>query len=69
MAKLNLQSAINKNVKTTLSNAFSSTENIKQQIVILDELRSWIPAPSVEEYKQLELNIVTNGCRDALIHF
>lgn len=67
MAKLNLQSAINKNVKTTLSNAFSSTENIKQQIVILDELRSWIPAPSVEEYKQLELNIVTNGCRDALI--
>lgn len=67
MAKLNLQSAINKNVKTTLSNAFSSTENIKQQIVVLDELRSWIPAPSAEEYKQLELNIVTNGCRDALI--
>ncbi|MCK8495301.1 hypothetical protein M0L20_25775 [Spirosoma sp. RP8] len=67
MAKLNLQSAIHKNVKTTLSNAFSSTEHIKQQIAILDELRGWIPAPTPDEYKQLELNIAANGCRDSLI--
>ncbi|KAB7725501.1 hypothetical protein F5984_26010 [Rudanella paleaurantiibacter] len=66
MAKLDLKSAISKNVKSSLNNAFSSTENIKQHIVVLDELRSWIPEPTEEENKQLELNIVANGCRDAL---
>jgi hypothetical protein len=66
MAKLDLQSAINKNVKNSLNNTFSSTENIKQQIVVLDELRSWIPAPTQEEDRQLEANIIANGCRDAL---
>jgi hypothetical protein len=66
MAKLDLKSAISKNVKNSLSNTFSSTENIKQHIVVLDELRSWIPAPTQEEIRQLELNIVANGCRDAL---
>lgn len=66
MAKLDLKSAISKNVKNSLNNTFSSTENIKQHIVVLEELRGWIPAPTQEEERQLEVNIVANGCRDAL---
>lgn len=66
MAKLDLKSAISKNVKNSLNNTFSSTENIKQQIIVLEELRAWIPAPTQEEDRQLEVNIVANGCRDAL---
>lgn len=66
MAKLDLKSAISKNVKNSLNNTFSSTENIKQQIVVLEELSAWIPALTQEENKQLEVNIVANGCRDAL---
>lgn len=66
MAKLDLQSAISRNVKNSLNNTFSSTENIKQQIVVLDELRRWIPAPTEEEDRQLEANLIANGCRDAL---
>jgi len=66
MAKLDLKSAISKNVKNSLNNTFSSTENIKQHIVVLEELRSWIPSLTHEEERQLEVNIVANGCRDAL---
>ncbi len=66
MAKLDLQSAISRNVKNSLNNTYSSTENIKQQIVVLDELQRWIPPPTLEEDRQLEANIVANGCRDAL---
>ena len=42
-------------------------EAIKQQIIILDELRDLIPPLQDEELNQLEKNILTEGCREALL--
>lgn len=42
-------------------------EAIKQQIVIVDELRDLIPPLQKEEYNQLEKNILAEGCREALM--
>jgi hypothetical protein len=42
-------------------------EAIKQQIIILDELRDLIPPLQEEEYNQLEKNILSEGCREALL--
>lgn len=42
-------------------------EAIKQQIFVLDELRDLIPPLQEEEYNQLEKNILTEGCREALM--
>lgn len=42
-------------------------EAIKQQIIILDELRDLIPPLQEEESKQLEKNILAEGCREALL--
>jgi ParB-like chromosome segregation protein Spo0J len=40
---------------------------IKEHIEILDELRDLIRPLSEEEYRQLEQNIVEEGCRDPLV--
>jgi hypothetical protein len=42
-------------------------EAIKQQIIILDELRDLIPPLQAEESNQLERNILAEGCREALL--
>lgn len=42
-------------------------EAIKQQIIILDELRDLIPPLQDEESNQLEKNILAEGCREALL--
>ncbi len=42
-------------------------EAIKQQIVVLDELRDLIPPLQDDEQKQLEKNILAEGCREALM--
>ncbi len=42
-------------------------EAIKQQIIILDELRDLIPPLQAEESNQLEKNILAEGCREALL--
>ena len=42
-------------------------EAIKQQIIILDELRDLIPPLQQEESDQLERNILAEGCREALL--
>jgi hypothetical protein len=42
-------------------------EAIKQQIIILDELRDLIPPLQEDESNQLEKNILTEGCREALL--
>ena len=44
-----------------------SHEAIKQQIIILDELRDLIPPLQEEESNQLEKNILAEGCREALL--
>jgi hypothetical protein len=42
-------------------------EDIKQHIHILPELAAYIPPLLPDEYKQLEENIIQNGCREALL--
>jgi hypothetical protein len=42
-------------------------EAIKQQIIVLDELRDLIPPLQEEELNQLEKNILSDGCREALL--
>lgn len=42
-------------------------EAIKQEIIILDELRDLIPPLQAEESNQLEKNILAEGCREALL--
>lgn len=42
-------------------------EAIKQQIIILDELRDLIPPLQEKESNQLEKNILAEGCREALL--
>ena len=42
-------------------------EDIKQHIQVLPELAAYIPPLLPEEYKQLEENIIQNGCREALL--
>lgn len=42
-------------------------EDIKQHILVLPELAAYIPPLLPDEYKQLEENIIQNGCREALL--
>ncbi|AEI52245.1 hypothetical protein [Runella slithyformis] len=67
MAKLDFKNAIGEKTKQALNNSYISSEQIKQNIRVLEELRSFIPSPTDEEWSQLEKNIVTNGCKDALL--
>jgi rubrerythrin len=45
----------------------ASNQNIQDNIIIVDELRSFIPPLADEEFEQLKQNILAEGCRDALI--
>ena len=38
-----------------------------QEIIIDEEFKWLMPAPDAETFKQLEENILRNGCRDSLI--
>ncbi|RZK65662.1 MAG: hypothetical protein EOO85_27990 [Pedobacter sp.] len=42
-------------------------EDIKQHILVLPELAAYIPPLLPDEFKQLEENIIQNGCREALL--
>jgi hypothetical protein len=42
-------------------------ESIKENIKIIEELKALIPALTGEEFSQLEENILSEGCREALI--
>jgi len=67
MAKLNIKNAIGEKTKQALNNSYITSEQIKQNITILEELRNFIPSPTAEELAQLEDNIIKNGCKDALL--
>lgn len=67
MAKLNIKNAIGEKTKQALNNSYITSEQIKQNIQILEELRSFIPSPTEDELNQLEQNIIKNGCKDALL--
>lgn len=67
MAKMNIGAMIASKTKETFaSNKLINNENVKNNIVIIDELRDLIPPLGVDEFSQLEANIIKNGCRDAL---
>ena len=67
MAKIDFKAAISQKTQQSLNNSYISSEQIKQSIVVLEELRSFIPSPTNEELTQLEANIIKNGCKDALL--
>ena len=67
MAKIDLKAAISQKTQQSLNNSYISSEQIKQSIVVLEELRSFIPSPTDDELTQLEANILKNGCKDALL--
>jgi hypothetical protein len=67
MAKIDIKAAISQKTQQSLNNSYISSEQIKQNIVVLEELRTFIPSPTDEELSQLETNIVKNGCKDALL--
>lgn len=46
---------------------FNDIERIKNAIVIIDELKDLIRPLSQEQFNQLEQNLLTHGCQDALI--
>ena len=54
-------------VKQAEQQSKESTDNIRQSIVIDEELQKFIPPLLDEEFKLLEDNILKDGCRDALI--
>lgn len=61
------QAALNSVKPIIKDHSLISHEGIKNQITIIDELQDLIPPLIADEAKQLEENIKTNGCREALI--
>lgn len=60
------QLAVN-TANTLKNNKLISSENIKNNIVVLEELKNFIPSLNPEEYESLEQSIITNGCRSPLL--
>ncbi len=54
------------NMKTNTIGSFSSTENIKKNIIILDELKDLIPPLLESEFLSLKDNLQKHGCKDPL---
>lgn len=52
---------------TLKNNKLISSENIKNNLLILPALKAFIPPLNPEEYKALEESIVANGCRTPLL--
>lgn len=56
-----------KSVTAQLPNStFSELEKIKKEIIVVEELRQFITPLSSEELKNLESNILKQGCKDPL---
>jgi len=61
----NSKSVVN-TIKTNTIGGFSTTENIKKNIVILDELQNLIPPLLDSEFAALRDNLQKHGCKDPL---
>jgi type VI protein secretion system component Hcp len=66
MAK-NIKMSIASKAREAITNSFSSLEAIKKNILILDELKSYIPPLLDTEFEQLKINLLANGCKDPLL--
>lgn len=53
-------------LKINTIGSFSSTENIKKNIIVLDELRDLIPPLLETEFLALKENLQKHGCKDPL---
>jgi hypothetical protein len=58
--------ALLQTLKPNTINSFSTTETIKKNIVVLDELRDLIPPLLEAEYLALKDNLIKHGCKDPL---
>jgi hypothetical protein len=65
--KKDFMAVMKKTVADLQPPVFSEIEKVKKQIIILQELQSFIPALSNEEFSQLEQNIVQYGCKDPIV--
>jgi hypothetical protein len=61
------QSALSSSRPIIKDHSLISHEAIKDKITIIDELQDLIPPLLADETRQLEENIIQNGCREALI--
>ncbi|MBB6003757.1 hypothetical protein [Arcicella rosea] len=66
MAKKDFMNIMKEKTSDLRPSLLSSEENIKSQIVILDQLRDLIPPLTGDELHQLELNILKHGVKDPL---
>lgn len=66
MAKKDFMSMMKEKTVDVRPSLLSAEESIKQQIIVLDELRDLIPPLTAEELKQLEQNMLTHGVKDPL---
>jgi hypothetical protein len=61
--KTDIRNILATKTKQALSSNILNASNIRQNIIILDELRNFIPPLSLDEYSQLESNILQHGCQ------
>ena len=61
--KTDIRNILATKTKQALSSNILNASNIRQNILILDELKSFIPPLSTDEYAQLESNILQHGCQ------
>lgn len=66
MAKINLRDSIKAKAQFTISNGLVNNENIKKKIISIDELKELIKPLQADEFEQLKVNILQNGCQDTL---
>ena len=61
--KTDIRNILATKTKQALSSNILNASNIRQNIIILDELKNFIPPLSTDEYTQLESNILQHGCQ------
>jgi hypothetical protein len=66
MAK-NIKISIAEKARLAITNSFSPLETIKQNIIVLEELKLFIPPLLDVEFAQLKANLLANGCKDPLL--
>ena len=64
--KTDIRNILATKTKQALSSNILNASNIRQNIIILDELRNFIPPLSLDEYTQLESNILQHGCQSPI---
>jgi hypothetical protein len=61
--KTDIKKILASKTKQALSSNILNSDVIRQNIVILDDLKNLIPALSPDEFSQLEENIKQHGCQ------